>query len=221
MGKKLGKLFGLAVITGVAAAAVSYYRQYRDFHKDLDAEFHDYENDTEDSFPKQSASASNRNYVSLNANKDEFTVAAKDTFEAAKGMASSAKEMLKDVGHIIADNVRDSRFVAGDTAKQTAAKVKTAVQSAADKLKGGEENDLSGEQKNAADQFEDTVSSAADEAFAQAASAKKAAEGATENAENLAEDIAENAEALAENSETLANGAAEELKKATSITEDE
>ena len=50
---------------------------------------------------------------------------------------------------------------------------------------------------------------------------KKAAEGATENAENLAEDIAENAEALAENSETLANGAAEELKKATSITEDE
>jgi len=138
MGRKLGHFIAFAALAGVAAAAVSYYRQYSDFHKDLEEDFHEFED--EDDTVK--AAAPNRNYVSLNADKDEFTVAAKGTLQAAKGMASSACEVLKDVGHIIADNMKDGSSTAGDSAgklkegaKATAEKVKSSAVETAGKVK--------------------------------------------------------------------------------------
>ena len=105
MAKLFGKLARLALVAGAAAAAVSYYRQYTEFHRDLDEEFHDYEEGEEGASTAHTATP-NRNYVSLNAKRDEFTAAAQNTFEAAKGMVSSAAGMLKDVGNILADNLQ-------------------------------------------------------------------------------------------------------------------
>ena len=105
MAKLFGRLARLALVAGAAAAAVSYYRQYTEFHRDLDAEFHDYEEGEEGASTAHTATP-NRNYVSLNAKRDEFTAAAQNTFEAAKGMVSSAAGMLKDVGNILADNLQ-------------------------------------------------------------------------------------------------------------------
>ena len=144
MAKLLGRLFTLAAVAGAAAAAVSYYRQYHDFHKDLEEEFHDFEDedaetvteaDFEEESKPQADEAADRSYVTLNADKDEFTVAAKDTLEAAKGMATSAGAVLKDVGQIIADNLRESNVVAGDTVKATKEKVMSAVQDVTERLK--------------------------------------------------------------------------------------
>ena len=99
MAKFLGRLFTLAAVAGAAAAAVSYYRQYHDFHKDLEEEFHDFEDEADDTVTEadfaedgepEKEDAPDRSYVTLNADKDEFTLAAKDTLEAAKGMATSA-----------------------------------------------------------------------------------------------------------------------------------
>lgn len=105
MAKLFGKLARLALVAGAAAAAVSYYRQYTEFHRDLDEEFHDYEEGEEGAHTAHTETP-NRNYVSLNANRGEFTAAAQNTFEAAKGMVTSAAGMLKDVGNILADNLQ-------------------------------------------------------------------------------------------------------------------
>lgn len=105
MAKLFGKLARLALVAGAAAAAVSYYRQYTEFHRDLDEEFHDYEEGEEGAHTAHTETP-NRNYVSLNANRGEFTAAAQNTFEAAKGMVTSAAGMLKDVGNIPADNLQ-------------------------------------------------------------------------------------------------------------------
>lgn len=105
MAKLLGRLARLALVAGAAAAAVSYYRQYSEFHRDLDEEFHDYEEDGESDHAPHTETP-NRNYVSLNANRGEFTAAAQNTLEAAKGMVTSAAGMLKDVGNILADNLQ-------------------------------------------------------------------------------------------------------------------
>ena len=111
----LGKLVTLIAVAGGAAAAASYYKQYQEFHKDLDEEFHDFEDEAESGAEEPvgeeaesvEESAPERSYTSLNAKKEEFTEAARDTLEAAKGMGRSAKEMLKDVGQIIAENMRE------------------------------------------------------------------------------------------------------------------
>ena len=108
MAKLFGKLARLALVAGAAAAAVSYYRQYTEFHRDLDEEFHDYEEGEEGAHTAHTETP-NRNYVSLNANRGEFTAAAQNTFEAAKGMVTSAAGMLKDVGNILADNLQAAR----------------------------------------------------------------------------------------------------------------
>lgn len=46
--KHFGKLLTLAAIVGAAAAGVSYVLQYKSFHKELDEDFHDFEDDFDD-----------------------------------------------------------------------------------------------------------------------------------------------------------------------------
>ena len=142
MAKLLGRLARLALVAGAAAAAVSYYRQYSEFPHDLDEEFHDYEEDGESDHAPHTETP-NRNYVSLNANRGEFTAAAQNTLEAAKGMVTSAAGMLKDVGNILADNlqaatgektaeVRATAERAAETVLETAAAAAEDAEAAAD-----------------------------------------------------------------------------------------
>ncbi len=114
--KAFGKLAALLTVAGAAAAGISYLKKYRSFHKELDEDFHDFEDedDTEGVFD----STMTRNYVSLHADKDEFLVAATDMVSAAKDAASAAKNMVKDAAAIVADNTREAVSAAKDSAQK-------------------------------------------------------------------------------------------------------
>ena len=206
---KLSKLITLFAVAGGAAALASYYKQYQEFHKDLDEEFHDFEDDAEtgagepagDETEPVEKSAPDRSYTSLNASKEEFTEAAKDTFEAAKGMANSAKEMLKDVGQIIAGNMRDGSAAAEDTAKSTVDRFRAAVQDVTEKLKKAPE---------AAEEVQENAEAAAEEVQ----------ESAAEAAEKAAETLGEAEEKLAEAVEEAKEEIKEEKPQATTIEEE-
>ena len=85
--KGLGKFVMLAAAAGAAAAGISYFRKYQSFNKELDEDFHDFEDEEDTPVPD---STMTRNYVSLHADKDEFLVAAGDMLNAAKDVAGAA-----------------------------------------------------------------------------------------------------------------------------------
>ena len=111
--KLLGKIVTLTALGIVATTAISYILKYKSFHKDLEDDFFEFEDDD-----TKSNTAKDRNYIALSSDKDDFVMAAKDTFEASKGMAGAAKEILKDVGNIIVDNTSAAARAAGDMGKR-------------------------------------------------------------------------------------------------------
>ena len=125
--KAFGKLAALLTIAGAAAAGISYLTKYRSFNKELDEDFHDFEDEDETEVPDSTMS---RNYVSLHADKDEFLVAAGDMMNAAKDAASAAKNMVKDAAAIVADNTREAVSVARDGAQKAAASAEDTVEKA-------------------------------------------------------------------------------------------
>ena len=60
--KHFGRFLAFAAIAGAAAAGISYFLQYKSFHKELDVEFHDFEDDFD---TDDNSSTVTRNYVSL------------------------------------------------------------------------------------------------------------------------------------------------------------
>ena len=127
MAKKFGKLMVLATIAGAAAAGISYLTKYRSFNKELDEDFHDFEDEDDTEVPDSTMS---RNYVSLHADKDEFLVAAGDMMNAAKDAASAAKNMVKDAAAIVADNTREAVSVARDGAQKAGSAAEDAAEKA-------------------------------------------------------------------------------------------
>ena len=111
--KLLGKIVTLTALGIVATTAISYILKYKSFHKDLEDDFFEFEDDD-----TKSNTTKDRNYIALSSDKDDFVMAAKDTFEASKGMAGAAKEILKDVGNIIFDNTSAAARAAGDMGKR-------------------------------------------------------------------------------------------------------
>ena len=108
--KGLGKFVMLAAAAGAAAAGISYFRKYQSFNKELDEDFHDFEDEEDTPVPD---STMTRNYVSLHADKDEFLVAAGDMLNAAKDVAGAAKNVMKD-----AATTREAMGAAADTASR-------------------------------------------------------------------------------------------------------
>lgn len=126
--RRLGGLVLLAAVAGAVAAGVSYILQYNSYHKELESEFHEFEDEdikkeNEDCLFSTKKTPS-RNYVALSSDRDDFVIAAKDTAKAAKGMAGAAKEMLKDVGNIILENASSASSFANDAAKSVSNRVK-------------------------------------------------------------------------------------------------
>ena len=113
------KLMFWATVAGAAAAGVSYILKYKEYQRELEGEFNDFEDELSD-YKTEDATA-NRKYTALKSTTDEFVTAAKDTANSAKGMASAAKEMLKDV--------------AKDNAKPLFEKAKSSVEPVVDKAK--------------------------------------------------------------------------------------
>ena len=104
MAKKAGKILALAAVAGTVAAGISYFKKYRSFNKELDEDFHDFEDEEDSPTPD---STMNRNYVSLHADKDEFLVAAGDVLNAVKDAAGAAKNVVKDAAAIMTDTARE------------------------------------------------------------------------------------------------------------------
>ena len=125
--KAFGKLAALLTIAGAAAAGISYLTKYRSFNKELDEDFHDFEDEDDTEVPDSTMS---RNYVSLHADKDEFLVAAGDMMNAAKDAASAAKNMVKDAAAIVADNTREAVSVAKDSAQKATVVAEDTVEKA-------------------------------------------------------------------------------------------
>ena len=112
--KGMGRLVVLAAVAGAAAAGVSYLTRYHSFNRELDEDFHDFEDEEEGPVPD---STMNRNYVSLHANKDELLTAAGDMLNAARDVAGAAKNVMKDAAAIVADTTREAVTAASDSAR--------------------------------------------------------------------------------------------------------
>ena len=117
--KHMGRWLALAAVAGAAAVGISYFRKYRSFNKELEEDFHDFEDEGDDMVAEEKgiSEGSARKYVSLHANKDEFKVAAGDMLGAAKDMAGAAKGMVKDTAAILSDAAGTVSSAARDTAQ--------------------------------------------------------------------------------------------------------
>lgn len=133
-GNGFGKLVAFATIAGAVAAGISYFTKYKSFHKELEEDFHDFEDDGNDDISKID-STMNRNYVSLHADKDEFKVAAADMADAAKDAAFAAKNLVKDAANIVNSTAREAASAVADTAKDM-------LDTAMDRSEDDEEEDI-------------------------------------------------------------------------------
>lgn len=110
-----GKFVAFAAVTGAVAAGVSYVLQYKTYHKELEKDFREFEDDgdegTGDSDSERTIDPrkADRNYISLTSSKDELKVAAKD-------MANATKNVLKDAGSLLSDTAHEAVLAAVDTA---------------------------------------------------------------------------------------------------------
>ena len=158
-GNGFGKLVAFATIAGAVAAGISYFTKYKSFHKELDEDFHDFEDDGNDDISKID-STMNRNYVSLHADKDEFKVAAADMADAAKDAAFAAKNLVKDAANIVNSTAREAASAVADTAKDM-------LDTAMDRSEDDEEEDITEDggldyAAGAADSFKEEPEQAAD-----------------------------------------------------------
>ena len=100
--KKFGKFLALATAAGAVAAGVSYFLKYRSFHKELDQDFHDFENEDDDDFdgtlPHESEAAS-RTYVTLGEKKEAVEDVAKEAADVAAEAGKEAVEALTALGY--------------------------------------------------------------------------------------------------------------------------
>ena len=158
-GNGFGKLVAFATIAGAVAAGISYFTKYKSFHKELEEDFHDFEDDGNDDISKID-STMNRNYVSLHADKDEFKVAAADMADAAKDAAFAAKNLVKDAANIVTSTAREAASAVADTAKDM-------LDTAMDRSEDDEEEDITEDggldyAAGAADSFKEEPEQAAD-----------------------------------------------------------
>lgn len=112
--KGLGKFVAFAAVTGAVAAGVSYVLQYKTYHKELEKDFREFEDNEGETDTKASertidSRAADRSYISLSSSKDEFKVAARD-------MASATKNVLKDASSLLSDTAHEAVLAAVDTA---------------------------------------------------------------------------------------------------------
>ena len=189
-----GKVLAFVAGAGAAAAGIAYFARYKSFHKALERDFHDFEDDDldEDKFededfeeekPVDLNNPSQRNYVSLSSSKDEFKAAAKDVKESVEDAASAAKDVLKDTAAILKDTAHDAVSAAVDTAHIAGAVVRDTLDSYREKYT---ETDIYKDEENAshlaeaADAFAEQMDKAAHQPKAEASEETTTVEEITE-----------------------------------------
>ena len=207
--KLLGKIVTLTALGIVATTAISYILKYKSFHKDLEDDFFEFEDDD-----TKSNTAKDRNYIALSSDKDDFVMAAKDTFEASKGMAGAAKEILKDVGNIIVDNTSAAARVAGDMGKRFTQKNNFAQEDTAETATDVKE-DLQKKAEDIKDNLAETAKELKEDVKDSFADVKEDAKDFSadvkEGVENFSSDVKEGAEDLAYHTSDTAKDIKEEV----------
>ena len=207
--KLLGKIVTLTALGIVATTAISYILKYKSFHKDLEDDFFEFEDDD-----TQNTTTKDRNYIALSSDKDDFVMAAKDTFEASKGMAGAAKEILKDVGNIIVDNTSAAARVAGDMGKRFTQKNNFAQEDTAEAATDVKE-DLQKKAEDIKDNLAETAKELKEDVKDSFADVKEDAKDFSadvkEGVENFSSDVKEGAEDLAYHTSDTAKDIKEEV----------
>ena len=207
--KLLGKIVTLTALGIVATTAISYILKYKSFHKDLEDDFFEFEDDD-----TKSNTAKDRNYIALSSDKDDFVMAAKDTFEASKGMAGAAKEILKDVGNIIVDNTSAAARAAGDMGKRFTQKNNFAQEDMAEAATDVKE-DLQKKAEDIKDNLAETAKELKEDVKDSFADVKEDAKDFSadvkEGVENFSSDVKEGAEDLAYHTSDTAKDIKEEV----------
>ena len=207
--KLLGKIVTLTALGIVATTAISYILKYKSFHKDLEDDFFEFEDDD-----TKSNTAKDRNYIALSSDKDDFVMAAKDTFEASKGMAGAAKEILKDVGNIIVDNTSAAARAAGDMGKRFTQKNNFAQEDTAESSTDVKE-DLQKKAEDIKDNLAETAKELKEDVKDSFADVKEDAKDFSadvkEGVENFSSDVKEGAEDLADHTSDTAKDIKEEV----------
>ncbi|GEM_PF-6392171 len=144
---RLSSFLVVAAVTGAAVAGYLYYKNYKKVHEELEKDFDEFEDDRGCTSCKAASSGTgaydpNKKYTSLSADKSQFADAARNTFEAAKGMVPPAKNIARDVADIIQEKACDANVVAGDYYNAAKDKVVNAAKEAKDRLGLVEENAL-------------------------------------------------------------------------------
>ena len=165
--KLLGKIITLTALGIVATTAISYILKYKSFHKDLEDDFFEFEDDDTDNAGNL---GKDRNYIALSSDK---------------GMAGAAKDILKDVGSIIADNTSAAARAAGDMTKKFTQKNNFSKDDVSDFSE-----DLASDIKTAAEDVKDNVAENFNEIKEEAReSAQEISENIKETAEDVKEDV--------------------------------
>lgn len=125
----LGKFVAFATIAGAVAAGISYFTKYKSFSKELEEDFHDFEdNGSEVEDTEEVDSTMSRNYVTLNSVKN----AAEEITETVKEAAADTGEELSDTAEkitdVIEDAAKDVTEEITDAAKDTASAATTIVE---------------------------------------------------------------------------------------------
>ena len=207
--KLLGKIVTLTALGIVATTAISYILKYKSFHKDLEDDFFEFEDDY-----TQTTTTKDRNYIALSSDKDDFVMAAKDTFEASKGMAGAAKEILKDVGNIIVDNTSAAARAAGDMGKRFTQKNNFAQEDTAEAATDVKE-DLQKKAEDIKDNLAETAKELEEDVKDSFADVKEDAKDFSadvkEGVEDFSSDVKEGAEDLAYHTSDTAKDIKEEV----------
>ena len=207
--KLLGKIVTLTALGIVATTAISYILKYKSFHKDLEDDFFEFEDDD-----TQTTTTKDRNYIALSSDKDDFVMAAKDTFEASKGMAGAAKEILKDVGNIIVDNTSAAARAAGDMGKRFTQKNNFAQEDMAEAATDVKE-DLQKKAEDIKDNLAETAKDLKEDVNDSFADVKEDAKDFSadvkEGVEDFSSDVKEGAEDLAYHTSDTAKDIKEEV----------
>ncbi len=222
-GNGFGKFVAFATIAGAVAAGISYFTKYKSFHKELEENFHDFEDDGNDDISKID-STMNRNYVSLHANKDEFKIAASDMADAAKDAANAAKNLMKDAAGIVSDTAKEAASAVAFTAKDMfdSSKEQNDTEEDEDLTEDGGLDYAAGAAENLIKKAETAADTAKDiikETSAGVADkAKEAAENTAGAVKTAAENTADAAKEAVQTAGTMAKNLADET---TTIVEDE
>jgi len=157
---KLGSLLGTLAVLGAAALGYKAYTDYKKEHEDLEKDFNEFDEEfngcsddeiVEDEDHFAGHDDPNHRYTALNSNKEQFVDAAKNTFEAAKGMVGPAKEIAKNVADIISEKASDANVVANDYYEAARDKVSDMVVTAKEKLGATEEDAFDADEDETAD----------------------------------------------------------------------